>query len=162
MRSPKGIRAQGPCKTAFRNRRKRLNRKGASIVEFALLAPILILLVLGTIDLGQYINVSQAVSNASREGALVAARSETTSASSVESAVRAYMTGVYPNAAGVMVGDALQITTSSGDGADLSTVNAGSSVSVKVSIEYNAVRWLSGLDFLGGKTVSSTTIMRKE
>jgi len=146
----------------MRNRRKRPNRKGASIVEFAMLSPILVLLILGTIDLGQYINVSQAVSNASREGALVAARYETTSSSQVDSAVRNYMTGVYPGAAQAMMGDALQISTSGGDGGSIGDVDAGDSVSVTVSVNYDSIRWLSGLGFLGGKTLSSQTIMRKE
>ena len=145
-----------------RYHRKRSNRKGASIVEFAMLAPILSLLVLGTIDLGQYINVSQAVSNASREGALVAASHHTTSSSEVDSAVRNYMAGVFPRSAEAMMGGALQVSTSGGEFTDFSGVNTGAPISVTVSVDFDSVRWLNGLGFLGGKTVSSQTIIRKE
>lgn len=42
---------------------------GQSMVEFAVLAPIFFLLLLGTIDLGRAVYVYNAISNAAREGA---------------------------------------------------------------------------------------------
>jgi Flp pilus assembly protein TadG len=45
--------------------------RGAAAVEFALVLPVLLMIVLGTIDWGWYFFVSQVVTNAAREGARV-------------------------------------------------------------------------------------------
>ena len=45
------------------------------MVEFAVVAPLLFALLMGAIDVGQYVNVGQTVSDASREGAHVALQS---------------------------------------------------------------------------------------
>src|SRR5256885_13209599 len=47
-------------------------RAGQSMVEFAVLAPIFFLLLLGTIDLGRAVYTYNAISNAAREGARAA------------------------------------------------------------------------------------------
>ena len=52
--------------------RRRLAQRGATAVEFALVAPIMILLALGIIDFGLYINAGSVVGNAAREGARAA------------------------------------------------------------------------------------------
>lgn len=50
-------------------RRARDRSRGAAAVEFALVLPLLLTLVLGTIDWGWYFFVDQVVTNAAREGA---------------------------------------------------------------------------------------------
>jgi|SRR5579872_5830370 len=45
------------------------NRRGAAAVEFAIVLPVLLVLVLGCVDLGRVLSVSIAVSNAARVGA---------------------------------------------------------------------------------------------
>src|SRR5207237_7822882 len=45
------------------------HRRGQSMVEFAVLAPVFFLLLLGTIDLGRAVYIYNAISNAAREGA---------------------------------------------------------------------------------------------
>ena len=45
------------------------HRRGQSMVEFAVLAPVFFLLLLGTIDLGRAVYIYDAISNAAREGA---------------------------------------------------------------------------------------------
>src|SRR2546428_1245080 len=53
--------------------RKSLRRRaGQSMVEFAVLAPVFFLLLLGTIDLGRAVYTYNAISNAAREGARAA------------------------------------------------------------------------------------------
>ena len=49
---------------------QRRDRGGSAAVECAIVAPLLTLLVLGTIDVGQYANVYQKVSDASARGAI--------------------------------------------------------------------------------------------
>jgi Flp pilus assembly protein TadG len=50
-------------------RGRRPSRRGQSLVEFALVLPIFLLLVFAVIDAGRYVFVSSAVSNAAREAA---------------------------------------------------------------------------------------------
>lgn len=45
------------------------NHKGQSLVEFALILPILLLLILGAMDIGRIITTKIVVTNAAREGA---------------------------------------------------------------------------------------------
>ncbi len=48
---------------------KALNNKGASAVEFAIILPILVVLLFGIIEFGIYIYDTSVITNASREGA---------------------------------------------------------------------------------------------
>jgi hypothetical protein len=53
----------------FSPRSERKTGQGQSLIEFALLLPLLILIVFGTVDLGRAFFVSITLSNAAREGA---------------------------------------------------------------------------------------------
>src|ERR687888_572732 len=72
-------------------------RSGQSMVEFAVLAPIFFLLLLGTIDLGRAIYVYNSISDAAREGARAAIPfdSPLPSNTSVVSAVQAKLGGGF-------------------------------------------------------------------
>ena len=72
-------------------------RSGQSMVEFAVLAPIFFLLLLGTIDLGRAIYVYNSISDAAREGARAAVPfdSPLPSNTSVVSAVQAKLGGGF-------------------------------------------------------------------
>lgn len=48
---------------------ERQSERGAVLVEFAIVAPLLVLLLLGIADMGQLIHAHQVVQNAAREGA---------------------------------------------------------------------------------------------
>ena len=50
-------------------RPKRSRRRGQSLVEFALVAPIFFLVIFGIIDVGRYVYVTTAFNQAAREGA---------------------------------------------------------------------------------------------
>ncbi|MBN2575343.1 MAG: pilus assembly protein [Deltaproteobacteria bacterium] len=50
-------------------RRTRKTDRGAAAVEFAIVLPLFLTLVLGTIDFGYFLYVSEVVTNAAREGA---------------------------------------------------------------------------------------------
>jgi Flp pilus assembly protein TadG len=125
------------------------------------------LLVLGVIDVGQYANVYQKVSDASREGARVAARYNTATTSQVESAVRTYLKQVTRGASAAAFASSAQITVSNADGSaipggDLTKCATGSQIDVRVKIGYEPVRWISGFKGLDGKQLEATTSMRRE
>ena len=89
-RNPRQIRSRG---------RRRGHRKAAVLVEFALLLPLLILIVLGCIDFGRFAYMFIAVTNGARAGAEYAVMRPVTPASQpfwqagVEDAVHDEMSG---------------------------------------------------------------------
>lgn len=137
------------------------NRKGAAVVEFALLSPVLALLALGAIDAGQLVNVSQVINDASREGARFAVRSDTTDAATVKAAVDAYVNDALPGEVSVTVeiGDSYGIGI---PGDDLSGVDSGTPITVRVMLQYDTVRWLRHLPFLDAMSIETETVMRRE
>src|SRR5262245_20734165 len=130
---------------------ERSRRRGAALVEFAVIAPIFLTLVGGMIELGRAIVVAQILTNASREGARIAGYSTTTSASTVTSAVNTFLTN-----------EGVSGATTTISPSSLSSVADGSQVSVTVSIPYSSVSWLPKPFFLGGTTLSATTVMCRE
>lgn len=64
-----------------------LEERGVSAVEFALIAPVLILLLVGILDLGRAVNAYVTVSNAAREGTHYLALHATAAPAAIASAV---------------------------------------------------------------------------
>jgi len=63
--------------------------EGTSTIEFALVAPVLFLVLVGILDLGRAVNAYVTVSNAAREGSHYAVLHPTAAPSAIVSAVRA-------------------------------------------------------------------------
>jgi Flp pilus assembly protein TadG len=72
MRLGEGVRSEG----------------GTSLVEFALVAPVLLLMLVGILDIGRAVNAYVTVSNAAREGSHYAILHPTAAPSAIETAVR--------------------------------------------------------------------------
>jgi Flp pilus assembly protein TadG len=139
------------------------SRRGGAVVEFAVVAPLFILLLVGSLELGQFINVAQIVSDASRQGAGLAARSQTTDSSAVDAAVRAYLANNFANLPASAV--TVEVSDSSGSavqGSGLGALTRGSPVSVEVTLQFDAVRWLRNAPVLGSRTLSTTTQVRRQ
>ncbi len=125
-------------------------RRGAAVVEFAMVAPVLFLLIFGMIEFGRMVMVQQVLTNASREGARVGILDGAT-ASEVNTTVQNYLSGANINGANITITPT-----------NPSQAGAGDSVSVTVSVSFNQVTWLPAPIFLGGKGLSATTVMRRE
>ena len=143
------------------------SRRGIAAVECAIVSPLLILLVLGTIDLGQYANVYQKISDASREGARIAVQNESLTASQVSSGVMNYLQDALPNVPSSTLASAITVkvagaTGGSIPGGNLTNVASGSQIQVTVTLKYDVVRWINRLPFLNGSEIASTTMMRRE
>jgi Flp pilus assembly protein TadG len=134
-------------KVPFKHRKK---RKGAAAVEFALVAPVFVLLVFGMIEYGRMVMVQQVITNASREGARRAVLDGVT-ASDVSNTVTTYLTNGAVSGATVTMNPANPSSAASGD-----------PVTVTVSVPYTAVSWLPSPFFLGGATLNATSTMRRE
>src|SRR3954451_13778576 len=68
-------------------------RRAAAATEFAIVAPVFFLMVIGFIEFGRALMVQQVLVNASRVGARMASTTASTTAT-VQSAVQSYTTGV--------------------------------------------------------------------
>ena len=98
--------------------KRRHRQRGAALVEFALVLPLLLVMVLGAIDWGWYFFIDQLVTNAAREGArsgtmLPPTSSDSDAAAAALSASNNYLTSVQLKATGVAA-TTVTVTTASG------------------------------------------------
>ncbi len=119
--------------------------RGAAAVEFALVVPLLLLLVMGIAEFGRAYNISTILTGAAREGARTMALQN--SASAARSAAQNAATGLHVSTSQIAV------TPSS-----CPTVSTGSTTLVQVSITY-PMTFVSGL-FGSGVTLHGTGVMR--
>jgi Flp pilus assembly protein TadG len=133
-----------------RIKRKNRSRRGAALVEFALVAPIFLLFVVGSIELGRAIVVQEALTNASREGARVGTLDGSLT-TDVDSAVNSYLSGMSISGATTTVSP-----TNPG------TSPAGTQVTVSVSIAYASVSWVPSPWFLKNSTLTAETVMQRQ
>jgi Flp pilus assembly protein TadG len=131
--------------------RRRSKRCGAAVVEFAVLAPILFLLIFGMIEYGRMVMVQQLITNAAREGARVAILDGMTN-DDVEDAVQDKVGGA------ITILDT-DVTT---DPADITTAAAGAAITVTVGVNFSDVSWLPDALWLGGKRLTASSAMRRE
>lgn len=124
-------------------------RRGAAAAEFAIVAPVFFLMVIGFIEFGRALMVQQVLINASRVGARQATTAGATTAQ-VQAAVKAYTTAVTVNGVVVTVSP------------EPSTAVAGSTITVNASVAFSNVSWMKSAWFLGGKTLKASSQMRKE
>lgn len=119
-------------------------------MEFAVVAPLFFLLILGMIEFGRMIMVQQVITNGSREGARLAVLDGATT-SEVTTAVENYLRNSAVNGATVAVTPDPP-----------SSAGYGEPVTVTVSVPFNQVSWLPSPMFLGGNTLNASTVMRRE
>ena len=120
------------------------------MVEFAVVAPLFFLLIFGMIEFGRMVMVQQVITNASREGARIGVLDGATT-SDVTTAVNNYLQSAS------IQGATVSVTPS-----PPSSAGYGAPVTVAVSVSFNQVSWLPSPMFLGGQTLSATTVMRRE
>jgi Flp pilus assembly protein TadG len=151
-------------KLSFSQIRRLRREDGAIAVEFAILAPVFILLCFGIVDFGHAFYMNQIVSNASREGARYGARynSDTTGAhikpNALDPSIATWVTSKY---ASLLPTDASLKVTPDGDGYSSGTAGADISVQVKATKHW----WVLGslVPTMGTtKDISVTTWMKIE
>jgi Flp pilus assembly protein TadG len=135
-----------PCRSYRRNRR------AAAAVEFAVVAPVFFLLIFGMIEYGRMVMVQQVITNASREGARLAVLDGATYAE-VDARVDEYLVSASIDTASAVLTVAPNPPTNAA---------FGDPITVTVSIPFAEVSWLPSPMYLGGKTLSATTVMRRE
>ncbi|WP_145282742.1 TadE family protein [Pirellulimonas nuda] len=135
---------------AGRPGRRTDRRRGAAVTEFAIVAPVFFLVILGMIEFGRMAMVQQVITNAAREGARIAVLDGATK-NKVTQRVADYLVSAGVNSATVGV------TPDPPDSAKY-----GESVSVSVSIPFAEVSWLPTPRFIGGHVLRAESVMRRE
>ena len=131
--------------------RRRAKRRGAAVAEFAVVAPVFFLMIVGFIEFARALMVQQVLVNAARVGAREAIlASGGATVQSVKDAVNAYTEGITVNP--VTVG----VTP------DPAAAEAGDMITVTASVNYIDVSWMPAPWFLGDAVLSSSATMRKE
>jgi Flp pilus assembly protein TadG len=130
-------------------RKGRRQRRGVAAVEFAFVAPIFFLMVIGIIEIGRAMMVQQVLINASRVGARRAVMLSSDEQSVID-AVTEYAAGVGVNG--------VQTTVTPNP----ATAAPGEPVTVSVGIGFNQVSWLPAPWIMGGRDLTSASVMRKE
>ncbi len=129
---------------------RRRRRLGAAAVEFAVVAPVFFLFIVGIIDIGRAVMVQNLLAHAARDGA----RTATLDGASVE--------GIQASVKQTMQGVAITGITVDVDPNPLESADIGDPVKVTVSVPYDAVSWLPVSKFLNGATLSTSVTMRRE
>jgi Flp pilus assembly protein TadG len=134
-------------------------RRGQALVELAIILPVILLLLLGALDFGRVFYAQIAMTNAAKEGALVASRGGTYVANAACSATNTVMCAVLTEAKGgfVEVDKAKVIQSPSGNVVCPSNAAVGTTVSVRVDAPFRLITPFIGAVF-GGQalTVSAT------
>ena len=135
---------------AFGKRKSSPSRCGAAVVEFAIVAPLMMLLTLGLMEVSRIVMVKQLLVNASREGARLAILPQTTSEE-----VRSQVISDLEDASvsGVSVSISPQF---------LSTAAAGTPVTISASVDAASVSWIPHPVYSFNTTLTGQTTMRKE
>jgi len=141
-------RTQRPLRSV-RSRKLRRTRLGVAATEFAIIAPIFFLMLIGFLEFGRALMVQQVLINASRVGARQAITTSATTAE-VRAAVEDYTEGL------AVPGVEVAVTPSPSGAAP------GTSITVTTSVDFAEVSWMRAPWFLGGKTLTASSQMRKE
>jgi Flp pilus assembly protein TadG len=137
------------------SRRRRGDRRGQSLVEFAVVFPVFILLLAGMVDFGLALFSNVTIINAAREGARLGVTLQPWNQAAVDSRVTAMAEGL--NTADLSVSSTC--AKPNGSGVACSSAVAGDSVRVQVDYTYHMV-W--PLTFGTSIPLSSSVEMRIE
>ena len=125
-------------------------RRGAAVLEFAFVAPLLFMVTMGLIEFGRTMMVQQILTNASREGARIGVVGDATTDDIIDM-IEEYTADAF------LSGVDVTVTPDPPSSAEF-----GEPVTVDVSVLFDQVSWLPAPWFLSGATLRATTSMRRE
>ena len=143
--------------SVFSGYRRRSRERGAAIVEFAVVCPLLCAILFGIIEYGHLFLVQQTLTNAAREGCRMVVLQTATSPYAEASA----RVGQIMNAAGID-GDEYNIA--------IDDASTNGRIDIEISVDYDDVTllgvlpntFLGGTDTGEGRTLTGRCSMRKE
>jgi Flp pilus assembly protein TadG len=129
------------------------SRCAATAVEFAFIAPVFLLFLLGFIEVGRGFMIQHLMSNAARQGCRVAVIEGKTT-TDVKNAVNAVLNGEGISGDSVTV----QVNDSAGNP---STAQPTDEISVTVTIPVSAISWVPNAQYLFGSISGKYTLRRE-
>lgn len=138
-------------------RRLKTKRLCAAVAEFAVVAPIFMLLVFGMMEFGRAIMVQQVLVNASREGARQAVLDGATT-TDVQDQVNLYLdpSGIDGESIAYFVNGS-QVSNPTGNNSAF-----GDAIGVEVSVNFSNVSWMPVPKYIGGAVLRARSTMRRE
>ncbi|MCP4773420.1 MAG: pilus assembly protein [Planctomycetaceae bacterium] len=131
-------------------RRCFLCRRGTSAVEFAVIAPLMILFTFGLVEVGRLMLVKQTLTHAAREGARVAVRPN------------ADITDVRQRILDELLTLEIEDPVIETEPGSLESAEPGAAVTVRVRVGINSVSWIPGyLNFAVDEIVAETCMLRE-
>lgn len=145
-----------------KQQRQFTKRRGAVMVEMALVLPIFFTVVLGIIEFGRAMMVGNLVTNATREGARLAILDGTTN-TEVTDAVKTFLASAATlNANDVTVTITTQAAAGNPDpGGNVANCKPRDLITVQVQVPFNKVAYVPG-KYLAGKNLKGSSSMRHE
>ena len=144
-----------PLQNARRSARSQ-SRRGAAMLEFAIVLPILLLIILGIIELGRVMMLNQITTNACREACRRAI---------IPGMTNTYVLDVansYLDAGGISnVGRVVNVLDTGGIATTVEAVQSHGSVTIEVQIPYAQNTW-GFTAITGSKSLVSRSTMRRE
>lgn len=142
--------------------RKNSRRRGAVIVEMALILPIFFLVVLGIVEFGRAMMVSNLITNSAREGCRLAILDGTTN-TQVETAVKDFLQSSV-NVAPTDVTVTITVTPADGNpdpGNQVANAQSRDLITVRVAVPFAKVQYIPS-KYLGNKILAAQSSMRHE
>lgn len=130
-------------------RRHKSARQGAAAVEFALVAPFLILMLMGMIEFGRVLIIQQSVTTAAREACREATLPDATMSST---------TAVANQFASSVPSNSINVTCTPTP----EDANAGELITVDVEVSISAISKMGEVWFGSESSLTATAAMRKE
>jgi Flp pilus assembly protein TadG len=135
----------------------REDRRGVAAVEMALVLPVFVLSMLGVIEIGRAMMLTQVLENAARTGVRMAVLNNTTNAQ-VTTAVQTFVHDTTNVASGNVT---VTIGVNGNNSASLATAQPGDTISVTVSVPFTTASWVPP-SYLGGKNIIALCTMPHE
>ncbi len=136
-------------------------RRGAALVEMAVCLPVLVTVVLGIIEFGRAMMVSELINDAAREGARKAIIAGSTN-SNVTDTVSTFVQATSVNSQYVTTN--ITVTPAAGNpdpGNQVGSAKTGDLCKISVQVPFDRVSYVTGT-WLKGKTLTATCTMRHE
>jgi len=140
--------------------RGREGRAGLAAVEFAVVAPVLFMVVFGIVDFGRAVMALDLVNNVARQGARTGALSGKTDADITAAVDTALSNSGLPTRSS---GTALTIQVNGNAATDAGLAVSDDQITVTVAVSVGQVSWLPGQWYLSRSSLlSGTVVMRRE
>jgi Flp pilus assembly protein TadG len=135
---------------------KAVRRRGVAMLEMAFVLPILLLLLVGILEMGRVVMISQIATNATREAARRAI---------IPGATDSTVLGIcnnYLDRGGISAtGRSVQVLNGGGSSSSLDSIQSHEPVTIRVSIPFSENTW-GFAQIMGGRSFTSSVTMRRE